>query len=134
MNGSQLVKACTLLLAAIALLPGCHSVSKPPTPTLVGPDTGWTQVTTVFTATSASPNNEGITAVTYFDWDDGSSNGGYTMGLPYEHVYAEPGTYVVKCRFQYMQQHLDWFSVDTRYGDWSNPCTVSIVPGALMRP
>ena len=134
MNRMQAVFCVTTMLAFTAVMPGCHSVSKPPTPTLVGPDTGWTQVATVFTATSANPNNDGITAVTCFDWDDGNSNGGYTMGLPYEHIYAQPGAYVVKCRFQYMQQHLDWFWSDSRHGDWSNPCTVQVVSGTLKHP
>ncbi len=134
MNRMQAVFCVAAMLASTALMPGCHSVPKPPTPTLTGPDTGWTHVATVFTATSADPHNEGITAVTYFDWDDGSINGGYTMGLPYEHVYTEPGTYVVKCQFLYAGQHLDWFTVENRYGDWSNPCTVHIVPGALTQP
>jgi len=115
-------------LAALATLLGCHSVPKPPTPVLAGPDTGWTHVATAFEATSAYPPDDEITAATYFDWGDNSTTGGYTMGLPYEHIYAEPGTYVVKCRFLYTRQHLDWFTTRSRYGDWSNPCTVHIVP------
>jgi len=123
-----------VILAALATLPGCHYLPKPPTPTLVGPDTGWTQVQTVFTSTPTDMEPEGIMAVAYFDWGDSSINGGYSIGYPYEHAYAEPGTYVVRCRYRYARQHMDWFTVENRDGDWSNPCTVDIVRGVLRRP
>ena len=123
-----------VILATLATLPGCHSVPQPPTPTLTGPDTGWTHVQTVFTSTPTDMQPEGIAAMAYFDWDDSSINGGYSIGFPYEHAYAEPGTYVVRCRYKYVRQYLDWFMVENRYGDWSNPCTVNIVPGALTQP
>ncbi len=122
---SAIALAAGLVLAALS---GCNSVARPPTPILTGPDSGATHVATVFAATSADPHNEGTTAVTCFDWGDGSNTGGYTMGLPYEHVYSDPGSYVVKCRFLYAREHLDWFAVEERYGDWSNPCTVNIAP------
>ena len=114
-------------LAVLATLLGCYSVPKPPTPVLAGPDTGWTQVQTVFTSTPTDMEPEGIAAMAYFDWGDRSINGGYSIGFPYEHAYVEPGTYVVRCRYRYVRQSLDWFVVENRDGDWSNPCTIDIV-------
>gem|GEM_PF-4279814 len=67
-----------LVLAGMALaaLPGCHFVPRPPTPTLTGPDAGWTHVQTVFTSPPTDMQPEGITVVACFDWGDGSINGG----------------------------------------------------------
>jgi hypothetical protein len=118
-----------VILAALIALPGCHSVPKPPTPTLTGPDTSWTHVQTAFTATPTDMEPEGIAAMAYFDWGDSSSNGGYSIAFRYEHAYAEPGSYVVRCHYRYVRPQLDWFVVENRDGDWSNPCTVDIVSG-----
>ncbi|HTW91436.1 MAG TPA: hypothetical protein VMH22_06965 [bacterium] len=118
-----------LVLAGLLLtaLPGCNSLPEPPTPTLIGPDTGWTGQPTAFQATQPVLQNPDIEAVAYFDWGDNSVNGAYSVGSPCEHVYSGVGRYVVKCRFEYMREHMDWFVTETRYGDWSNPCTVNIV-------
>ena len=118
----------SVMLATLTALPGCRSVPKPPTPTLTGPDTGWTHVPIVFASTPTDMEPEGIAAMAYFDWGDSSMNGGYSIGFPYEHAYMEQGTYVLRCRYKYVRQSLDWFVVENRYGDWSNPCTVCIVP------
>ncbi len=123
-----------VIVATLATLPGCHSVPKPPTPTLAGPDTSWTHAPTVFTSTPTDIQPEGIDAMAYFDWGDSSINGGYSVDLPHEHAYAEPGTYVVSCRYKYVREYLDYFMVKDRYGDWSNPCTVHIVPDTLTHP
>jgi hypothetical protein len=72
---------------------------------------------------------EGIDAMALFDWGDNTSNGGYSIGSRYEHAFTEPGSYVVRCHYRYIRQQLDYFMVENRDGDWSNPCTVHIVSG-----
>ncbi len=68
-----------------------------------------------------------------FVWGDSSSNGHYDLGSPIVHAYAQPGTYVVKCRLLNLESG-DWLWLDRRGGDWSNPCTVHIVPDTLTHP
>jgi YVTN family beta-propeller protein len=75
-----------------------------------------------------------MSAVMMFDWGDSSSNGGYDIRFPYDHYYAKPGTYVVKCRLVHYRPHWNWQEVETRYGDWSNPCTLQILRDTLTHP
>jgi len=122
-----------VILAALAMLPGCHFVPKPPTPTLFGPDTGWTNAPTAFTITFAHRSGNWAT-VANFDWGDSSKTYGMYNHLdePIAHTYAEPGVYLAKCQLENI--YVDEFTSIYRTGDWSKPCTVTIVPSALTRP
>ena len=131
-RGIARLVAALAFLAALTALPGCDSLPKPPTPVLAGPDTGWTHAPTAFAATPTDFQVE-AGAVVDFDWGDSSANGGYSVASVYEHPYEKPGTYVVKCRFRYFRLVMDEWT-DTRAGDWSNPCTVHIVPDTLTHP
>jgi len=102
----------------------------PPAPTLAGPDTGWTNTPTVFKATNLPESGDGLD----FDWGENLYPGvivtsSTSITEQHAHVYAEPGTYIVRCCVEYITG--DWSS---REGDWSSPCTVHVVPEILMHP
>jgi YVTN family beta-propeller protein len=122
------VLLCLLLLE----MTGCIT-PKPPTPTLTGPDTGWTRTQTTFT-TSPVPHPTGADVEISFRWGDRPGEEFAGGGEQHAHVYAESGTYVVECRVLYIS---DLFAANVHsagYGDWSNPCTVDIVPDTLIHP
>jgi len=118
-----------LLLTGLLLttMPGCLITPKPPTPALAGPDTGWTNTPTVFTATNLSTG--GGDAEVVFDWGDSPDEQWTGFTTQYAHVYRESGTYVARCRLLYIPH-----CRGSRYGDWSNPCTVQVVPETLLHP
>jgi YVTN family beta-propeller protein len=111
----------------LTTMPGCLITPKPQTPTLAGPDTGWTNTPTVFTATNLSSGGKDAEVV--FDWGDSPDEQWTGFDTRYAHFYAEPGTYVAKCRVLYLP-HFG----SPRGGNWSNPCTVQIVPDTLLHP
>ena len=122
------MRMCCLMLAGLLLtaLPGCHFVPKPPRPTLAGPDTGWTNTPTAFTVTF-TPHPGNWMTLGQFDWGDSSTTGGvYNLDVPIAHVYTEPGTYLAKC--QLYNLYVDVYRTIDKSGDWSEPCTVDIVP------
>jgi len=116
------IPATLVLLAALMALPGCIT-PKPPTPTLVGPDSGWTNTRTVFRATDINATN------VVFDWGDNPKEEWTGIDTKYAHVYTAQGTYIVKCR-----ELNDPDFGTARWGNWSNPCTVHVVPETLMHP
>jgi YVTN family beta-propeller protein len=132
MNRMQAVFCVAAMLAFTAVMLGCDTMPRPPTPVLTGPETGWTRAPTVFTATFTQQPG-GWTTVADFDWGDSSSNGLYGLG-PFEHAFVEPRTYVVKCRLSNIQSTIPFGGMETRYGGWSNPCTVNIIPDTLTHP
>ncbi|HTW90212.1 MAG TPA: hypothetical protein VMH22_00690 [bacterium] len=128
------MRPCTVLivLAALVTLPGCIVITpKPPTPTLSGPDTGWTHTPTLFAVTY--PSTGGWHTVLFVNWGDSAGASLASSDQP-SHEYPEPGTYTVKCRLMIDAYMEDFEFGGPRGGDWSNPCTVHIVPGTLTRP
>jgi len=123
--------AVLAVLAALVTVPGCLITPKPATPTLIGPDTGWTKAPTVFTATGRT-SDSWWTWVTFY-WGD-STDENSTTGDRYTHVYAEPGTYVVRCRSENVPDIYRLEFGGARGSDWSNPCTVHIVPDTITHP
>jgi YVTN family beta-propeller protein len=118
------------VLVALTTLPGCIT-PKPPTPTLTGPDTGWTHTPTVFTETHASTG--GWTTILLAKWGDSPDESRASGDHP-SHEYADPGTYVVECRLVNIPW-VEWGQLGgSRGGNWSNPCTVHIVPDTLTHP
>ena len=110
----------------LASLPGCHYVPKPPTPTLLGPDTGWTHVPTSFTIAFTHQSGHWVTQAD-FDWGDSSFTWSVYNHLDESitHVYSEPGTYLARARLENL--YVDEYTSVCKVGDWSNPCTVQIV-------
>jgi YVTN family beta-propeller protein len=117
------------VLVVLICLPGCFVTPKPPTPTLTGPDTGWTHTPTVFTETD--PGTGGWHALLCVDWGDGAGAQGV-----YEptHEYSQPGIYVVRCRLSIMPRMENWQFGSVENGDWSSPCTVCVVAETLLHP
>ena len=123
---ARLVAAFAVLVALTAL-PGCIT-PKPPTPTLTGPDTGWARTPTVFAETH--PGTGGWSTELIVNWGDGSD----VVFSGTTHGYSEPGMYVVECRLMNIPWE-EWGQLGgPRGGDWSNPCTVHVVPETLMHP
>jgi YVTN family beta-propeller protein len=128
-RGTARLVAAFALLVALATLPGCFITPKPPTPTLAGPDTGWTHTPTVFTETH--PGTGGWNPYLWVDWGD--STGGLQWGAPPSHEYSEPGMYIARCRLiNIVDDEFLWSQ--SRGGNWSNPCTVHVVPETLTHP
>lgn len=125
--------AALAILVALTTLPGCFITPKPPTPTLTGPDTGWTRTRTVFTTSDANRPG-GFDAEVVFNWGDTAAEQWCGDDVRFIHIYAEPGTYVARCRVLYLPNMESFEFGKARGGNWSNPCTVHVVPETLMHP
>jgi len=114
-----------VLAGLLTALPGCIT-PKPSTPVLAGPDTGWTNTPTVFTTTNLSYPGD---AIVVFDWGDSPDEQRDGFSTQHAHFYVEPGKYVARCRVVAIPHY-----VNSKNGDWSNPCTVQVVPETLLHP
>jgi len=110
-------------LAACCLL-NCNS--KPPTPVITGPDSGWERAPVLFRVLDRAGNP--CRFITYWHWGDGCTGGYYYSGYGI-HAYKDTGTFSATC-----QTETNGYPTNVYHSEPSLPCTVRILPDTLVYP
>jgi len=116
-----------LTASFLGLMVNSCQLSKPPTPVVTGPDSGWTRAPIHFRATD--PDGKPLYGYAGPIWSWGDSTGGDNP-----HAYAEPGTYVVTCVVVHAPDESAFPFGKATYSDPSLPCTTRIIEDTLTFP